>query len=516
MKIARVVFSGLHHRNVKCLGKFQKYASTQVVSYCNQHISNYHDTPIVWYMHTSKFSSRENDDIKRNNKNVKDVDGGKSLKEFISQNDSVVSPATAYEELVKNGFLKPDDKQSSVIEELMNLHQKLDGYSANSSSQGWLSNMFSQKNENKIRGLYLYGNVGTGKTMLMDMFYECVNVSKKRRIHFNSFMLDVHSRIHKLKQNMPRHHGSKPKPYDPIAPVAKDLSNETSLLCFDEFQVTDIADAMILKRLFTELFNNGVVMVATSNRSPDNLYKGGLQRSNFLPFIDVLKKHCKEFCIDSDLDYRMAGLPYDGQVYLILSDDTDSKMDAIFNYYAEKYALKLADLTSVSRTLKILGRDLIVPKCTGRVADFTFEELCMQPVGAVDYIELCKQFDIILLRNVPRMNIYRKTEARRFICLLDSLYDAKVGLIVSAEDKPSGLFVSATEDEKKSVMRQGSIILDDLRLEQTEDTWNLNIFSGEEEEFAFQRALSRLSEMQTVDYWKKDVAHRREKNNQNS
>lgn len=364
-----------------------------------------------------------------------------------------------YDAMVAAGTFDRDPAQEAVAERLSELADALaeHGRDGGNGKTGMIGRLFKRREkERAVKGLYLWGEVGRGKTMLMDMFYETVSIEAKRRAHFTAFMADTHSRIHATREAIT---AGKLKGDDPIPPVAAAIAEETRLLCFDEFSVTDIADAMILGRLFTRLFEAGVVLVATSNVAPDDLYKDGLNRNFFMGFVELLKRYVDVQRLDAHADYRLDKLA-GARVYFHTDDADDTAA------LSRLWRRLLGGQDPKPETLNVLGHKVEVPQVAGGVARFSFADLCERALGASDYRAIADRFHTVVVTGVPEMSPQIRNETKRFITLIDVLYDTHVRLVIQAAAEPD------------------------------------HLFSGEDgtEAFEFKRTASRLVEMRSAGY----------------
>jgi cell division protein ZapE len=352
---------------------------------------------------------------------------------------------------VASGLIEPDSAQLAVADKLAQLEGQIAEYrlARKSSSLGWMFGS-REKRQSRIKGLYIYGDVGRGKTMLMDLLFEASPVLRKRRAHFHEFMLDVHERVHEFRQKMKL--GEYPGA-DPIELAAADLARQAWLLCFDEFHVTDIADAMILGRLFAQLFARGVVLVATSNVEPAELYKDGLNRALFLPFIRMLEENTEVVRLSSRTDFRLEKLA--GMHVWYVPDDAAAD-DALDRAWRELTRGRNGE----PQELPLKGRSVHVPRAAMGVARFSFSDLCEQPLAAADYLRIAREYHTIILDHVPVMTFETRNAAKRFIILIDTLYDLNVKLIASAEAEPDGLYRGDEGFEAQEFRRTASRLIE--------------------------------------------------------
>ncbi|OBZ70040.1 hypothetical protein A0H81_09842 [Grifola frondosa] len=389
------------------------------------------------------------------------------------------TPMRQYAKLVEAGTLRADDHQTRIIEKLQKLHDELSHYEPPKmpslpSPPSLISRLFSRETSHSVsstpekipHGLYLYGDVGTGKTMLMDLFYNTLPPFIKRK---------------RLEARFARR--------DPIAPVARDLASEAYVLCFDEFQVTDIADAMILRQLFERLINLGVVCVITSNRHPDELYKNGIQRTSFIPCIELLKTRFAVTDLDSGTDYRRIPRTLSHVYYDPLTPENRAEVQKIFTALTSDPS----DPVQRRRELHVWGRPIVVPESTSTIAKFRFHDLCGKPMSAADYLEITKTFGTIFVLDVPKMGLEQKDMARRFITFVDACYESKTKLIVSSEVPIYQIFAD-DPNKRGQVSDHMRSVMDDLGLS-SDMVGSSSMFSGDEELFAFARCCSRLVQM---------------------
>ncbi|MBX3482631.1 cell division protein ZapE [Phenylobacterium sp.] len=338
----------------------------------------------------------------------------------------------AYEAKIRDGSIRPDPAQAAALSPLVRLETDL----ADDEPEGGILAMLRKRHYEPPRGVYLIGPVGRGKTLLMDLFYETAAGFKKRRTHFHVFMGEVHRLIdawRKGDKDARRRRFGQHRGDDPIPPVADLIASQARLLCFDEFQVTDIADAMILGRLFDALFAHGVVLVATSNRLPDDLYLNGINRQLFLPFIELLKSKAEVVVIAGPHDYRLDRLRAAGAWF---SSQDPAQVAAFDALWTEMLGPEDED----GETVEVLGRKLRFPRAAGGLLRATFDSLCKTALGPNDYVAVAARFHTIFLEGLPKMGPANREEARRLVILIDELYEAKTRLVVLAEAEPVDLY----------------------------------------------------------------------------
>lgn len=367
-----------------------------------------------------------------------------------------MTPLSQYHALLDQGEISPDPNQAAAVEMLDRLFHQLTSYLPEAEiPPSFLSKigLSRHKKPTPPKGLYIYGSVGRGKSMVMDLFYECISHPSKKRIHFHEFMNDVHDRLHAWRKD-PANKGKQ----NPLPDIAAALSKEEKLLCFDEFHVTDITDAMILSKLFTALFDQGVIVVATSNWMPDDLYKDGLQRDLFLPFINLIKKDMFVIELSGPVDYRLTGLK-DEEYFFYHSD-----LDQATAQLEQLFQKTIHHEPCTPYHLHIKGRDLVFNRHCRNALWVNFDEICDRALGSRDYIQLAEHFDLFFVANIPQLTEDTRNQLKRFILFIDALYEHHCDL--------AGAFPCPLEE----------------------------LYQGKTHKFEFERTLSRLTEMQSTQY----------------
>lgn len=466
------------------------------------------------------------------------------------------SPLQKYNQMVQMGKLIDDPYQKKIITSLESLHSKLVDYqppqlidplvSSSSFSTSFLSKLLQPFNtihndsvtdfeytDRVPKGLYLWGDVGCGKSFLLDLFYDSVpSHLTKRRLHFHQFMQYVHKRSHEIMVEQKQLNKTA---HDPVPLIAHELAKESRVLCFDEFQVTDVADAMILRRLMSQLLSDkfGVIMFATSNRKPHDLYINGVQRDSFIPCIDLLCQKTEVVLLDSPTDYRKIAKPVSSVYYYppsgvnynskVCQQKRDDHVKKWFNYFAQSESPKIETQTN----LTVWGRHLNIPKCTApHVAQFTFKDLCGGNLAAGDYLQLAKEFEAFIVTDIPYLTVFKRDEVRRFITFLDACYENKCKLASTSAARFTDLFVEpenlisdyqmdyakSKDDLPETESSETPLDEEDVVINEEIDTLirehgfskdiaeKSKIFALDEERFAFARALSRLTQMNTSEW----------------